>query len=82
MGGWLALIPFKVKVALLVGAAFVIGLLRWRSVAVEKALQDLRDKQDLQRANNIRAAVETKHEVETLDDVGLAARASEWLRKN
>lgn len=82
MGGWLALIPFKVKVALLVGAAFVIGLLRWRSVAVEKALQDLRDKQDLQRANNIRAAVETKHEVETLDDVGLAARASEWLRKD
>lgn len=82
MGGWLALIPFKVKVALLVGAAFVIGLLRWRSVAVEKALQDLRDKQDLQRANNIRTAVETKHEVETLDDVGLAARASQWLRKD
>lgn len=76
------MIPFKVKVALLVGAAFVIGLLRWRSVAVEKALQDLRDKQDLQRANNIRAAVETKHEVETLDDVGLAARASKWLRKD
>ena len=82
MGGWLALIPFKVKVALLVGAAFVIGLLRWRSVAIEKALQDLRNKQDLQRANNIRAAVETKHEVETLDDVGLAARASKWLRKD
>jgi hypothetical protein len=51
-------------------------------VAVEKALQDLRDKQDLQRANNIRTAVETKHEVETLDDVGLAARASQWLRKD
>ena len=82
MGGWLALIPFKVKVALLVGAAFVIGLLRWRSVAIEKALQDLRDKQDLQRAENILAAGETRHEIETLDDVGLAARASQWLRKD
>lgn len=82
MGGWLALIPLKVKVGLVVGAAFVIGLLRWRSVAVERALEDLRQRQDAQRAENVRTAGEVKHEIETLDDVGLGARASKWLRKD
>lgn len=82
MGGWLALIPLKVKVGLVVGAAFVIGLLRWRSAAVERALEDLRQRQDAQRAENVRTAGEVKHEIETLDDVGLGARASKWLRKD
>lgn len=82
MGGWLALIPLKVKVGLVVGVAFVIGLLRWRSAAVERALEDLRQRQDAQRAENVRTAGEVKHEVETLDDIGLGARASKWLRKN
>jgi len=82
VGGWLALIPLKVKVGLVVGVAFVIGLLRWRSAAVERALEDLRQRQDAQRAENVRTAGEVKHEVETLDDIGLGARASKWLRKN
>ena len=82
MGGWLALIPLKVKVGLVVGVAFVIGLLRWRSAAVERALEDLRQRQDAQRAENVRTAGEVKHEVETLDDIGFGARASKWLRKN
>jgi len=82
VGGWLALIPLKVKVGLVVGVAFVIGLLRWRSAAVERALEDLRQRQDAQRAENVRTAGEVKHEVETFDDIGLGARASKWLRKN
>ena len=82
MGGWLALIPFKVKVGLVVGAAFVVGLLRWRSAAVERALEDLRIEQALQRAERMRVAEETKNEVQSLDDVGLGARASKWLRKD
>jgi len=82
VGGWLALIPLKVKVGIVVGVAFVIGLLRWRSAAVERALEDLRQRQDAQRAENVRTAGEVKHEVETLDDIGLGARASKWLRKN
>lgn len=82
MGGWLALIPLKVKIGLVVGAAFVIGLLRWRSAAVERALEGLRQQQALQRSENVRTAGEVKHEVETLDDVGLGARASQWLRKD
>ena len=82
MGGWLALIPLKVKVALVVGAAFVVGLLRWRSAAVERALEDLRIEQALQRAERMRLAEETKNEVQTLDDVGLGSRASKWLRRD
>ena len=65
MGGWLALIPLKVKIGLVVGAAFVIGLMRWRSAAVDKALEDLRQQQALQRAERITAAGEVKHEIET-----------------
>lgn len=82
MGGWLALIPWRVKVAAVVAAAFVLGLLRWRSAAVERALERARQEQETHRLNAIMDAQKVKADVETLDDVGLAARASQWLRKD
>ena len=82
MGGWLALIPWRIKVAAVVAAAFVLGLLRWRSVAVERALENARQAQETYRLNAVMDAQKVKADVETLDDVGLAARASKWLRKD
>ena len=82
MGGWLALIPWRIKMAAVVAAAFVLGLLRWRSVAVERALENARQEQETYRLNAVMDAQKVKADVETLDDVGLAARASKWLRKD
>ena len=82
MGGWLALIPWRMKVAAVVAAAFVLGLLRWRSVAVEKALEKARQEQETYRLNAVMDAQKVKADVEILDDVGLAARASKWVRKD
>ena len=79
MGLWLAVTP-KVKFYALVALAFVLGLLRWRSVSVSNALARAEAKRLEMHVEAMRAAKEVENEIEVLDDVGLAARASKWLR--
>lgn len=80
MIGFAAMIPWRVKLVAAVAVAFMFGLLKWRSAAVDRALEDLRQEQETRRMNAVLEAQEVKKDVETLDDVGLGRRAARWLR--
>jgi hypothetical protein len=74
-------IPLRYKLYLLAAAAFVLGLFRWRNVAVSDALDELRDQQKKAAEKALRTSLEVRDQVEILDDVGLRDRAYHWVRK-
>ena len=69
------------RVYAVIAVAAILALLRWRSVAVERAVAqiDLRVAED--RLVAVRAAQEVRDDVQILDDSGLADRASRWVRE-
>jgi len=74
-------IPLRYKLYLLAAAAFVFGLLKWRSASVDEAIRDLESKQREAADRAIRTHREVRNEVEILDDDDLYRRASEWVRR-
>lgn len=73
-------IPLKYKLYAVLCAAFVLGLLRWRNKAVADAVDRLTQQQRDAADAAANARKEVRHEVEILDDAGLAERASKWVR--
>jgi hypothetical protein len=73
-------VPRRYKLYALVATAFVMGLLRWRNAAVERAITNVRSEQQRARDKALRTARGVRDEVKLLDDVGLAERASRWVR--
>lgn len=71
----------RLKLYALVAVAFVLGFLGLRSMWIKEGIDRERVKRQEQRLKSIEKAKEVKNEVELLDDEGLAARASEWMRK-
>ncbi len=70
----------RIKTYLAIAGAFVVALalafLRGASIGAANAERESKD--DL--LSDIARAKKVKEDVEILDDVGLAARASEWMR--
>lgn len=78
----IGLVPLRWKIYGLVVLAFVLGLLRWRSVAVDAALAEAEAERNKRRLDAIEKAAEVRNEVEIMDDTGLSTRASKWLRND
>jgi len=62
--------------------AFVAGLVGIYIAGSKAGVEKERNKVDKQRLDNVLIAKEVKDDVEVLDDIGLADRASKWLRNN
>lgn len=71
----------RIKLFALVAVAFVLGFLGLRSMWIKEGIDKERVKRQEQRLKSIEKAKEVRNEIEILDDDGLAARASEWMRK-
>ena len=76
----MALISLRWKIYGLVALAFVLGLIRWRSAAVDAALAEAESLRNKQRMMAVEEAAKVRDEVEIMDDTGLADRASRWVR--
>ena len=70
----------RLQLYLLVGLAFVAGLLRWRSAYADAKLAELDKRIASDRLDATLHKMEIDHEIETLGDVGLGERAAKWLR--
>ena len=70
----------RLQLSLLVGLAFVAGLLRWRSAYADAKLAELDKRIASDRLDATLRKMEIDHEIETLGDVGLGERAAKWLR--
>ena len=70
----------RLQLYLLVGLAFVAGLLRWRSAYADAKLAELDKRIASDRLDATLRKMEIEHDVETLGDVGLGERAARWLR--
>lgn len=70
----------RLKFYAILAVAFVLGLLRWRSMAVDHAVTALSAERERARLDAALKAKQAKEEVNALDDIGLANRASRWLR--
>lgn len=70
----------RLKFYAVLAVAFVLGLLRWRSMAVDHAVTVLSAERERARLDAALKAKQAKEEVNALDDIGLANRASRWLR--
>ena len=70
----------RLQLYLLVGLAFVAGLLRWRSAYADAKLAELDKRIASDRLDATLRKMEIDHEIETLGDVGLGERAAKWLR--
>ena len=72
----------KIKTYAAIAGAFIIALayafFRGRASGVDSAEQRSKDA----ILDDVKTAKEVKDEVEIMDDVGLANRASKWLRNN
>lgn len=75
-----SLIPSRVKIYALVAVIVALALLRWRSAAVEAALQNMREQQNESRLRAIQQADEVRDEIDSMDDEYLADYAGRWLR--
>lgn len=74
------MIPIRWKIYAFVAAAFLLGLLRWRSIAVQRAIEDLERQRAESRLKAAKKAKEIRDDVESQDDVHLAERARQWVR--
>lgn len=76
------MIPLQVKLYLVVGVAFILGVLgiraKWMHDGEEKVRRQLADK----RLKAIKEAEDVRSEVEALDRDTLRDRATVWVRKS
>lgn len=78
MGGWLALT--RVKLYLLVGTAFLLGIMGVRAKLLSEGEARLRARVDAGRVLAAGKALEVRNEVEAFDRDTLRGRASIWVR--
>lgn len=71
----------RVKFYIVLALAFGLGLLRIRSMIVDNTVARLAAERERARLDAALKAKQAKEEVDALDDMGLADRASRWLRE-
>lgn len=70
----------RIQLYLLIGAAFILGVLGIYASGVQRGIDRTQRKIDERRLDNMRIAKDVEDDVEILDDVDLAARAKRWVR--
>lgn len=80
MGGWLALTKWQLYLVL--GVAFLLGLLGIRASILAEGEARLRGKLADQRLRSVKEAQEVRNEVEAFDRDTLRGRATIWVRGN
>ena len=70
----------RLQLYLLVGLAFVAGLLRWRSAYADAKLAELDKRIASDRLGATLRKMEIENDVHTLGDIGLGERAAKFLR--
>ena len=71
----------RVKFYIVLALAFGLGLLRIRSMIVDNTVARLAAERERARLDAALKAKQARGEVDALDDMGLADRASRWLRE-
>jgi hypothetical protein len=70
----------KLQLYALIGLAFLAAVFGIYKAGARAGVDRMRQKIDQRRLENVAKAKEIREDVEILDDVGLSARASKWLR--
>ena len=70
----------KLQLYALIGLAFLAAVFGIYKAGARAGVDRMRQKIDQRRLENVATAKEIREDVEILDDVGLSARASKWLR--
>ena len=71
----------RIQLYLFIGAAFILGAVGIYASGVQRGIDRTKRKIDERRLDNMQTAKEVEDEIEILDDVDLARRAHEWVRK-
>ena len=77
----IANIAIRWRIYAIIALAAILALVRWRSVAVDRAVAQIELRVAEDRLVAVRAAQEVRDDIEILDDAGLADRASRWVRE-
>jgi hypothetical protein len=70
----------RLQLYALIGLAFLAAVFGIYKAGARAGVDRMRQKIDQRRLENVATAKEIREDVEILDDVGLSARASRWLR--
>jgi len=70
----------KMQLYALIALAFLAAVFGIYKAGARAGVDRMRQKIDERRLENVATAKGVRDEVEILDDVGLSARASQWLR--
>lgn len=71
----------RLQLYALIGLAFLAAVFGIYKAGARAGVDRMRQKIDQRRLENVATAKEIREDVEILDDVGLSARASKWLRR-
>lgn len=71
----------KLQLYALIALAFLAAVFGIYKAGARAGVDRMRQKIDQRRLENVATAKEIREDVEILDDVGLSARASKWLRR-
>lgn len=72
----------RIQLYLFIGAAFVLGAVGIYASGVQRGIDRTRNRINEKRLDNVRTAKEVEDEIESMDDMHLADRANEWVRKS
>lgn len=71
----------RLKLYALLGAAFLLGLVGIYAAGMQNGIARLQNETNRRRLDSIREAKEVEDEIEIMDDVDLATRARDWVRR-
>ena len=71
----------RIQLYLLIGAAFVLGAVGIYASGVQRGIDRTQARVDRARLKSMQTAKEVEDEIEILDDVDLADRARQWVRR-
>lgn len=81
MGGWLALIPFKVRLAFFGAFVFGMALIGIRIAIRQEAFREVENRNLKRRLKTVLESERIEDEVDEMDRDALVRAASEWVRR-
>ena len=71
----------RIQLYLLIGAAFLLGAVGIYASGIQRGIDRTQARVDRARLKSMQVAKEVEDEIEILDDVNLADRARQWVRR-
>lgn len=81
MGGWLALIPLKVRLAFFGAFVFGMALIGIRIAIRQEAFREVENRNLKRRLKTVLESERIEDEVDEMDRDALVRAASEWVRR-